>query len=485
MKLKHLMRVIVLVVAALATCWAQTETSQDPNAGDQQPTAVPVPAFGQDSTPPANVDNPPISGLDQPSFEPGLLNRSFLIPGGHISQAVDTNVAGSTGNTAINGVTRVLGSLALQKLWSHFDSSLDYVGGGSFYSNQSVGATQNHNLDADERLLWRTGQLAIRDSFSYLPEGAFGYGSYGGAGALGGVGGGGLGGTGGGLGIGSIGGSNFFGPGQFASLGQEPRITNTALADITESLSPRSSVTLAGSYGLVHFNASNTGLINSRQVAGQAGYNYQINRANQIALVYGYQNFRYPNITAGDFQTHLFHVLYGHRISGRMDVVFGGGPQITQIHSPVSGNDSRISASGRASLRYRFQVWSTSLSYSRYNSSGSGFFAGATSDLVRVTASRTLGRLYDLSTDLGYTRNSRILPTVVNVPGATYNYWYAGGAVHRQFGRDFDGFVSYQFNRLGFDQTFCTVNVNNCSNNSQRHVVIIGLDWHPRPIRLD
>jgi len=485
MNLKHFMRVIVFVAAALATCWAQTDTSQNANAGDQQPTTAPAPAFGQDSTPPANVDNPPISGLDQPSFEPGVLNRSFLIPGAHISQAVDTNVAGSTGNTAINGVTRVLGSLALQKLWSHFDSSLDYIGGGSFYSNQSVGATQNHNLDADERLLWRTGQLAVRDSFSYLPEGAFGYGSYGGAGALGGTGGGGLGGTGGGLGIGSIGGSNFFGPGQFASLGQEPRITNTALADITESLSPRSSVTLAGSYGLVHFNSSNTGLINSRQVAAQAGYNYQFNRANQVALVYGYQNFRYPNVTAGDFQTHLFHVLYGHRISGRMDLVFGGGPQITEIHSPVSGNSNRISASGRASLRYRFQVWSTSLSYSRYNSSGSGFFAGATSDLVRLTASRTVGRLYDLSTDVGYTRNSRILPTVVNVPGATYNYWYGGGAVHRQFGRDFDGFVSYQFNRLGFDKTFCTVGVNNCSSNSQRHVVIIGLDWHPRPIRLD
>src|SRR5438874_1617743 len=218
MKMKHLMRVIVLVAVALATCWAQTDAGQDATsgAGEQQPTTAPAPAYGQDTTtPPANVDNPPISGLDQPSFEPGLLNRSFLIPGAHISQAIDTNVAGSTGSTAINGVTRVLGSLALQKLWSHFDSSLGYVGGGSFYSNQSVGATQNHNFDADERLLWRTGQLAIRDSFSYLPEGAFGYGSYGGSGALGGVGGGGLGGVGGGLGIGSVGGSTFFGPGQF------------------------------------------------------------------------------------------------------------------------------------------------------------------------------------------------------------------------------------------------------------------------------
>ncbi|HZQ70104.1 MAG TPA: hypothetical protein VFA68_16380 [Terriglobales bacterium] len=487
MKIKQIMRVIMFAMVAMAACAAQIDSTQDANASGQQPTTAPAPAYGQDTTPPANVDNPPISGLDQPSFEPSVLNRSFLIPGAHISQAIDTNVSGSTGNTAINGVTRVLGSLALQKLWSHFDSSLDYVGGGSFYSNQSVGATQVHTLDADERLLWRTGQLSLRDSFSYLPEGSFGFGSYGGAGALGGIGGiNGLGGTGvGGLGIGSIGGSNFFGPGQFASLGQEPRITNTALADITESLSPRTSVTLAGSYGLVHFNSNNTGLINSRQVAAQAGYNYQFNRSNQVALVYGYQNFRYPNVLAGNFQTHLVNVLFGHRISGRMDLVFGGGPQVTEIHSPVTGNNNRISGSGRASLRYRFKVWSTSLTYSRYNSSGSGLFAGATSDLVRVTASRSIGRLWDLSTDVGYSHSERILPTVVNVPGSTYSYWYAGGSLHRQFGRDFDGYVSYQFNRLGFDQTVCTVGITNCSSNSQRHVLLIGFDWHPRPIRLD
>src|SRR5207302_1896650 len=82
-----------------------------------------------------------------------------------------------------------------------------------------------------------------------LPEGMFGFGSYGGAGALPGLG----------IGGGSLGGGfgNFFGPGQFAALQQQPRLTNVSLADITQALSPRSKVTIAGSYGLVHFIDNN------------------------------------------------------------------------------------------------------------------------------------------------------------------------------------------------------------------------------------
>ena len=43
--------------------------------------------------------------------------------------------------------------------------------------------------------------------------------------------------------------------------------------------------------------------------------------------------------------------------------------------------------------------------------------------------------------------------------------------------------VSYQFNDLMFDTSFCTVAP--CNRTSQRHVALIGVDWHPHPIRLD
>src|SRR5205823_4934463 len=104
-----------------------------------------------------------------------------------------------------------------------WDFDAAYIGGGAFYTGRNTNFNQSHQLQAQDRYLWRTGQFSVRDSFSYLPEGSFGYGSYGGAGnylGLGGIGnttpGGGIGGT----------EFNFFGPGQFASIGQQPRINN-------------------------------------------------------------------------------------------------------------------------------------------------------------------------------------------------------------------------------------------------------------------
>jgi hypothetical protein len=225
-------------------------------------------------------------------------------------------------------------------------------------------------------------------------------------------------------------------------------------------------------------------LIDSRQTSAQAGYNYQLNRKDQIALVYGFQDFQYPNIPGSSFTTHTGHVLYGHRISGRMDLLLGVGPQLTKIDSPLFGSTRRLSVSGRASLRYRFSRATVGLSYDRLNTNGSGFFLGASSDVVHLAVSRSISRLWDVNGDLGYARNSQILPGIAGVAAQNYQYFYAGGAAHRQLGRYFGLFFSYQFNRLAFDSSSCTAG-GPCGNTSLRHVAAVGLDWHPRPIRLD
>ena len=493
MKLRDYIFVLMLLVGLLAAAAAQDESA--PQTPDNNPPAnsTPAPAFGQAGpAPQQNVDNPPISGLDVPNLNPGGTSRSFLVPGVHVSQALDSNISNQLGHSSFNGVTRALGSLALQKLWTHEDLGLEYVGGGAYYGN-SIGWTQFHSLDGDVRYLWRTGQFVLRNRFSYLPEGAFGYGAYGGSGALAGVGGLGGGGSLGGVGLGP-GGSLLGANGQLASLGQAPRITNTSVADITQALSPRSTLTLAGSFSLVHFlsessttevNGLPVTFINSQEASAQAGYTYQLSRSDQIGLLYGYQSFHYPITISGDFRTHIVHVLYGHRISGRMDLVLGGGPQITDISSQISGNTSRLNASGQASLRYRFPLTSVALTYDRYNSSGSGFYGGAVTNLFRFTASRPFGRLWSAQGDVGYTTNSRILPaTSGTVAGQSFNYVYAGASVHRHIGRQFEGFAAYQFNNLAFDSSFCT-NSRGCNRSSQRQVILFGLDWTPHPIRLD
>src|SRR5260370_30433449 len=76
-----------------------------------------------------------------------------------------------------------LGRLNLQKLWRNYAVAMDYIGGVVYYNRTGIGLQQLHQFDIDNRINWKRGQLAIRDSFSYLPEGNFGFEAYGGSGA--------------------------------------------------------------------------------------------------------------------------------------------------------------------------------------------------------------------------------------------------------------------------------------------------------------
>jgi len=424
------------------------------------------------------VPMPLLSGLDESDAGSGRgETRSFVLPGVHLSQSVGSNLGGDGGDLNFHGVTRVLGSLELQRLRKRSEMTLGYIGGIAHYSNAQKGEPQLHELRAEQKFLWRKGQLAIRDAFSYLPEGSFGYGAFGGAGGFGlgsFIGGGGLG---GGSGI-------FFGSGQFGSLGNQPRINNVAVADVTEVLSARSAATFAVGYGFSHFLENSDGLINSRQVSLQAGYNYRLNRSDEVAVVYGHQSFRYPVSFAGDFSTNLVQVMYGHRISGRMQLVVGAGPQITVIDNPFFGEMRRWSVSGRASLQYQLPRTTLNLTYHRYTTSGSGFFAGSNSDVARISAAHPLNRLWHVTVDAGYAHNSRIQPSLAGIDALSYQFGHAGVAVHRQLGRHLSAFFGYHFSDVNFDNSVCSPTAN-CGRMSLRHAATFGLDWHPRALRLD
>jgi hypothetical protein len=124
--------------------------------------------------------------------------------------------------------------------------------------------------------------------------------------------------------------------------------------------------------------------------------------------------------------------------------------------------------------------------YDRYNSSGSGYFLGAVSDVVRFSVSRPLTRKWTGTADIGYAHNSAIQANPTGpLPASTnaFQYVYAGAAVNRPLGKHFNMFISYQYNDLQFSGS-CAAG-GPCDSTAQRHVAAIGLDWHPRPIRLD
>jgi hypothetical protein len=488
-----------MLACALSAAWAQ-DTPAAPASTETPPSGqqAPAPEAPQNNSPPSLTDNPPLSGIDLPSLEPHAAPLSYIQPGATISESADTNVANEPGNGSIRSVSRAVGSVTLERLWSHYDLALDYIGGAAYYDLNGVGFKTLQQMDLDQKITWKRGQLSLRDSFSYLPEGTFG-GAYGSEGSQG---------------ISSLGTSafgGFWGGSSLGSLGLAPRMLNVALADVSESINSRSALTAAVGYAFLHFYgndiATGTPFVGSSQVSVQIGYNRLLSAQTQIALVYGYQGFDF-SVFGTAFHTHVIQGLYGHRISGRMDLLVGAGPQFTNISLTCSiadvfaGNshctqnpsgavvgsipDFKIGVAGQARLRYKFPLTSLDLKYQRFETSGSGLFAGAQSDIVSLSANRPLSRVWRGTVDIGYSRNSRLqsATTTAGIDANTYSYAFVGAALQRAFGHNWHGFVSYQFNELSFDHSYCA-GVADCSRIGNRHVATIGLDWTPRPIRID
>ena len=471
---------ILMLALALNLAWGQDNSAPQPGAS-QDNSQTPAPAYGPDYPQSPITENPPLSGLDLPGLEPHAAPLSYLQPGVVVSETADSNVADSFGNSAVRSVTQGLGVLTLQRIWSHYDLALDYLGGAAYYNAHGVGWKLLQEMDVEQKINWKRGQLALRDSFSYLPEGTFGA-EYGAVGVQS---------------LTSIGSSNF---NQFLSgstlgaLGQVPRISNLAVVDLTESLSPKSSVTAVGGYAFTHFTGNpalgtvplvNNSFLGNSQTSAQAGYNRILTPHDQVALMYGYQAFDF-SAQGTAFHTHVIQVMYGHRVSGRMDFLIGAGPQITKL-SFGGAADTQIGVAGRAQLRYRFTKTILELLYARYETGGSGFFAGSQTDEARLTGSRPLSRKWTAFLDLGYSHNRRLQPLSTSaVLANTFNYGFAGAGLRRTFSRKFILFGTYQFNEISFDTSFCSVQgLSGCNRISQRHLVTIGLEWMPRPIRID
>lgn len=495
-----------LLLALAGMVYVGVGVAQD-NSGASDSGAVPA------ATAPAeqnNIENPPLSGLDQPVAEPAFGGRSYLMPGVQLSESVDSNAAGtSTQNTHTAEVSRILVSADLQKIWRKYQFGLDYVAGGDYYAGpmitQSRGrATQEHSLAAVQRILWRTGQLAIRDSFDYLPEGTFGFNSYGGAAAFGSSLGGGVSVAGAGTGLGGGLGGGSIGSISYGSIAYQPRIDNSAVIDIVQGLSPRSTVTLAGGYSLSHYlsiSSKQFNVINSQETDGQIGYNHLLSRRDQVGVDYAFQEIHFPQAGSGSVTAHVLRGLYGHRVTGRLNLTLAGGPQYVIVHNPpvvlptqppiviAVPATTAIAANGSATFSYTVSSrTSAQVTYQRYVTPGSGFFAGANTNAVRLSIGHLFGRHWTTMTDVGYSHNSNLQKAASasssGINSRSYQYWYAGTSLQRQLGEHFGVFVSYQFNDTGIGS--CTANGPTvCGLTATRHTGQIGINWHPRPIRLD
>jgi hypothetical protein len=455
---------LALLVFGISVGVAAQDSSQS------QP--APAPAFGQNA-PVLSPENPPVSGLDEPTLELRTASRSFVSPALQVSESAETNAANQLGsNGGVESVSRVLGAFDLQQFWPKSDLFLEYVGGGAFFS-RPYAVQQMHAAGLEAVTRWRTGQVTLRDSFSYLPDGSFqmGYGGNPGLGIA--------------TGIGSIGGGlPGFSHGALGSVGNIPRLANTAVLDAVQAINPVSALTIAGAFTNSHFYDSTNTYLNGDQYTAQGGYSHVFSRHDQIGVIYGFQLFQFPQVNGGEVYNHIVNVRWSHTITGRLSLIAGVGPQYTNLQ--LGGSFPHWSVSGRAQLRYKFVHSSLFATYEKFTSPGSGFFAGADTQAARLGFTRPLGRTWTVYADLGYSHSKKLQNSLFGAQNATsYNEGSAGAVFRKHFGRSYDFFCTYRFSELAFNVPPLLPGFPSTGRIAQRHTGTVGVEWHPRPTRID
>jgi hypothetical protein len=469
--------ILALLTVAASPAWSQANSVLLSVESNADAVAVPEHADAGSQT---SDSTPQRYG---PSIDPLPESRSLFLAGLYLAQGLETYPGNNQANSSqVSGFARALGSLDFLKIGHRFETAIDYRGGG-FFNEDSGYTRQLQQLQATGRFFWQKTALTLSDSLGNYPGGSFGSSWFGGASAYN-------------LGSTSVSASlppdpglaEFIGSSNFG-IGQNT-LTNVALAELTESLTKRSSVTVAGAYGIGEYFGENPGFINSRQVSALVNYGHVLTPRSEIGVVYGYRSFQFPEKSGGHTATQVAQFTYSRILSRRLQLQAGAGPEFSRVITPLNIPNvgvanvltHQINVSAYGAVAYSRRNATMTLSYYRLVTSGSGLFGGANSDVVQFSLGRRLFRSWQASFDAGYVRLVAIQQSVSLVPGNSYQYGYAGVAIRRKLGQ-FHVLASYQFNDESFNTSFCAA-IHNCSL-SQRNVGLVGIYRHTRPIHLD
>jgi hypothetical protein len=435
---KHL-GTLLFVPIAVGTVWPQTLSGVSPASG-----TVLDPVSGTNR----------ISGLLEPS-------PSYFLGGLHVSTGAENNPSLLSANSSeVSSVTNLVGEFNFRKFWHHFGTSIDYTGADTLYPNYGGAALNNQQfqrVSADEVIRWTTGQLSIKDLFSYTGVRDFGSLSPGG------------------IGNPTSTGSEFFGATLFAPSFDG----NLTVASLTQALTRRSSVNFSAGYSFTDYLSNSEGLFNSRQASSQAGYTYQISRKSIISVQYGYRDFQFvPAVQS--VVTNSAQFVFERHFSDHVDLVLGGGPE--RILTVGTSTQSQINATVQASLGYRRKRSHLDISYHRMVTPGSGVYAGGIGDTAMVSFDRRLSRSWDATISGSYDRISGLGVRSFGLQVPESRYWLAGITVHRRLGRSLSAFANYQFN---YDTFLSCGGLNSCGPSVNRNIMLVGFDWSIHPVHRD
>lgn len=414
-------------------------------------------------------DNLPVTGMQNLTLGTPPVRHSYVVPGIQYGNTYSSSNAGSASTGPKSGWTTtnfVSGNVSLLQEWSGSTLSMNYSGGGYFSTDKAQGSGQYQQLAATYEIDQKRWRMLFIDQFSLLPLSSFGFGGTTGLSIPG---------VGGSLSVPQAGLQSNYLPDQSIFLGTGSRYSNTAAVQFSYQVSTRGVFTVGGAYGILRF--ANSGGDNSDNDTVNSGYDYMLTAKDTIGLSYGFSAYRFPG-SAQAIDDHVSHVVYGRKITGRMALRLGGGPEISTFRVPVAGVRQRISGSGTASLTYALAHSDILVDYIHLVSGGGGLFNGANTDQVSVSLTKQLSRVWSGHVNVGYAKNRQLAGTT---PATTFDSWLTGAGLSRPLTRTANLSFGYQSQIQIGSGTACNLS---CATTYSSHQIILSVQWHTQPFVL-
>lgn len=413
----------------------------------------------QDAADAIKPDNRPLTGIQSLTLGSQEFRHSYFVPG---FQYTSISQSRSLSNTPGWSTSNYLGgNLSLLSASSRSQLALSYSGGGFVSSDKNVGNGFYHQLGALESFKWGRWRFDLLDEFLYLPESRLGFG---GATQLG------VPGVQGTLAAPLPGLSSdvTLAPGIFTSNGAY--YTNSFAAEGTYALTPRASITMAGSYGFLRF--VDPGNTDYDAATANLGYNYELSRIDSVGALYRFNSYHFLGNPQA-LGVHGFYGAYGRKITGRLALQLTGGPEVTVFRLPINGRTQRLVGAGSASLSYALQRAEVSLAYSHRVSGGSGVLTGAITDELSLGGNRQISRSWTLLGSFGYGRNRDLTNS-----GLRFNSWFATAGFAHPLAPTANLRFGYTARLQNSSQGAC---VGSCLSSFTQHEISLGVEWNTRP----
>jgi hypothetical protein len=479
------------VLTSAGSAFAQDPSStQEPDQQQSEPSIVqpqqtpdqaPKPAgrgarFGDDTDAvtdagvPITPDSSPLTGVQVATLGSQAQRHSYFVPGFQYGNFLRSSTQEAPQVPDWNTTSFVAGNVSLLQQWQHAQLAMNYTGGGTFSTDKLQGNSYYQQMELQQVFDMRHAKISLIDQFDYLPQADFGFGA---ASPLA------IAGIGGPLGPSLPALQSNYQPNQsiFTTIGS--RYSNSGTAQIEYFVSPRSQITVSGSYGILRFLES--GNVESNDAILSVGYDYQVSRRDTLGILYRYTDYRYLGNPQA-IEDHVAQIAYGHKITGRATLQIFVGPEITDFRIPLNGESQRVSVAGGGNFTYEVSHTNLSLIYNHSVSGGSGAFTGATTDTISGTVVRKLNRVYNGNISFGYARNRSLQNnTVVSLNQPIVNSWFAGAGVDRNLGRTATGSLAYT---AFLESSTQGCQVGSCTSYLQ-HQISLSLQWHMHPVVME